>query len=114
MNINPFDLLKNAQKIQEQMGTFQNKLAEVTVTGAAGAGMVEIDMNGKFEVTAVRIAPEAVEGSDTDMLADLIMAAFSSGLEKVKQAINEEMGAMAGGLGIQGFPGMPPGFQGVS
>ena len=112
ININPFDLLKNADKIREQMGAFQDKLAEITVTGSAGGGMAEIDLNGKFEVTAVRIAPEAVE--DRQMLQDLVMAAFTSGLEKIKAAINSEMGTVAGSMGIQGFGG-PSGFPpGVS
>jgi DNA-binding YbaB/EbfC family protein len=111
MDINPFDLLKNAQKIQEQMGVFQNKLAEITVTGSSGGGMVEVDLNGKFEVVAVRIAPEAVEGGDTEMLADLVSAAFTSALEKVKEAVNGEMGSMAGGLGIQGLGNGFPGFS---
>jgi DNA-binding YbaB/EbfC family protein len=114
MDINPFDLLKNAQKIQEQMGAFQNKLAGISVTGSSGGGMVEVELNGKFEVIAVRIAPEAVEGGDAEMLADLVAAAFSSSLEKVRAAVSGEMGAMAGGLGIQGFTGNPSGFPGFS
>jgi DNA-binding YbaB/EbfC family protein len=103
MNINPFDILKNAQQLQEQMGAFQEKLAAISATGSAGGGMAEIDLNGKFEVTAVRIAPEAVEGGDTEMLQDLVMAAFSSGMEKVQEAIRNEVGAMAGGLNIPGL-----------
>ncbi|MDR1575283.1 MAG: YbaB/EbfC family nucleoid-associated protein [Treponema sp.] len=117
MNINPLDILKNAQKIQEQMGAFQEKLGSISATGSSGGGMVEVDLNGKIEVLAVRIAPEAVEGGDIEMLQDLVTAAFSSGLEKVKEAINREMGAMAGGLGlsgISGLPGFPGGFSGAS
>ncbi|MDR0997519.1 MAG: YbaB/EbfC family nucleoid-associated protein, partial [Treponema sp.] len=53
MNINPFDVLKNAQKIQEQMGALQKKLALLSVTGSAGGGMVEVDINGKMEILAV-------------------------------------------------------------
>jgi len=102
MNINPFDILKNAQKIQEQMSGFQEKLGSVSVTGSSGAGMVEIDINGKFEVLAVRIAPQTMDGKDTEMLQDLIMAAFTDGMTKVKETI----GGMAGGLNIPGFPGM--------
>jgi len=98
MNINPFELLKNAQKIQEQMGVFQEKLAGITVKGSAGGGMVEVELSGKLEVTAVRIAPEAVEGGDTEMLADLAAAAFSNALEKIKEALRQEVGAMAGGI----------------
>jgi DNA-binding YbaB/EbfC family protein len=112
MNINPFDILKNAQKIQEQMGAIQEKLSTVTATGSAGGGMVEVELNGKMEVIAVRISPEALDPKDVEMLQDLVMAAFSNGLEKIREAINQEVGALAGGLGISGVPGMP-GFPGA-
>jgi DNA-binding YbaB/EbfC family protein len=113
MNINPLDILKNAQKIQEQMGAFQEKLVSISATGSAGGGMVEIDLNGKIEVLAVRIAPEAAEGGDTEMLQDLVTAAFTNALEKIKEAISREMGGLAGGMGIPGLAGIP-GFPGVS
>jgi len=103
MNINPFELLKNAQKIQEQMSGFQEKLGAITVTGASGGGLVEIDISGKLEVNAVRIAPEAAK--DIEMLQDLIMAAFSDGTAKVKEAVSSEASSMTGGLNIPGFPG---------
>ena len=106
MNINPFDILKNAQKIQEQMGVFQEKLASIHATGSAGGGMVQIDLNGRFEVTDVRIAREAVEGGDTEMLQDLVMAAFTGGVEKIQEAIKAEMGVMAGEFGIPGLSGL--------
>ena len=103
MNISPFDLLKNAQKIQEQMNGFQEKLTAITATGAAGGGLVEIDLNGKLELLAVRIAPQTMEGADTEMLQDLILAAFNDGMSKVKDEIGSEVGAMTG-LNIPGFP----------
>lgn len=106
MNVNPFDIFKNAQKIQEQMASFQEKLVRITATGSAGGGMVEIVMNGRMELLAIRISPEAVNPPDVEMLQDLISAAFSSALEKVKEAINHEMGALAGGLGMPGLPGL--------
>ena len=107
MNINPFDVLKNAQKIQEQMGAFQEKLGSILITGSAGGGMTEIDMNGRMEVLAVRIAPEAMEGGDREMLQDLITAAFSNALEKVREAVNREVGTMIpGGLQGMNIPGM--------
>jgi len=105
MNINPFDVLKNAQKIQEQMSGFQEKLEVITATGSSGGSMVEIDLNGKMEVIAVRIAPQAMEGADVEMLQDLVMAAFTDGMSKVREAISSEVGAMAGGLNLSGFPG---------
>ena len=113
MNINPFDILKNAQQIQEQMGVFQEKLGAIYVTGSAGGGMTEIDMNGKMEVLALRIAPEAMEEGDRNFLSDLIVAAFNNAMEKIREEIKREMGAMIPGMqGMQGFPGMPgmPGF----
>ena len=104
MNINPFDLLKNAQKMQEQMNGLQEKLANITATGYAGGGLVEVDINGKLELVAVRIAPEAMDGADTEMLQDLILAAFNDGMSKVKDEIGSEVGSMTG-LNIPGFPG---------
>ncbi|MDR0731481.1 MAG: YbaB/EbfC family nucleoid-associated protein [Treponema sp.] len=105
MNINPFEILKNAQKLQEQMGALQNKLAAIVVTGQAGGGMVEVDLNGKMEVRAVRIAPEAAE--DIPMLQDLVMAAFTTALEKARERTGAEMGTLASGMGIP--PGTIPG-----
>ena len=105
MNINPFDILKNAQKIQEQMSGLQEKLGNITASGASGGGLVEIDMNGKMEVSAVRIAAQAME--DKDMLQDLVMSAFTDAMEKIKEAIGREAGAMTGGLNLPaGFPGV--------
>ena len=104
MNINPFDILKNAQKFQEQMGNFQEKLSEIKITGSAGGGMTEIDMNGRMEVLAVRMSQEAME--DREMLQDLVTAAFNNAIEKVREAVNEELGAMLPG-GTQGMPGFP-------
>ena len=112
MDINPFDLLKNAQRIQEQMGSFQARLGGISATGSSGGGMVELDINGRMEVTAVRIAPEAVDPKDIEILQDLILAAFTSAVDKIKEAINAEMGALAGSLGMP--PGAPFGFPGIS
>ena len=116
MDINPFELLKNARKIQEQMGVFQEKLGAIRATGSSGGGMVEVDLNGRMEVLAVRIAPEAADPGDTEMLQDLVTAAFTGGMEKIREQISQEMGAMAGGLGVTGIPGFPfpgPGFPGA-
>jgi DNA-binding YbaB/EbfC family protein len=107
VNINPFDILKNAQKIQEQMGVMQEKLGLIVVTGSAGGGMAEIDMNGRLEVTAVRLAKEAVDPADIGLLQDLVKAAFTDATDKARQAIQGEMASMTGGLGL------PPGMTGL-
>lgn len=106
MNINPFDILKNAQKLQEQMGSFQEKLGEITETGSAGGGMVEVELNGRMEVIAVRISPEVVDPSDITMLQDLTAAAIEAAMEKVKERVKKEMGVFAGGMGIPSLPGL--------
>jgi DNA-binding YbaB/EbfC family protein len=103
MDINPFDILKNARKIQEQMGEFQEKLGFLKVTGSSGGGMVEIEINGRMEIQEVHIAPEAME--DREMLQDLVAAAFNSALGKIKEEVNREMGSLAGLPG--GIPGFP-------
>jgi len=106
MNVNPFDILKNAQKVQEQLSGFQEKLETIVVTGVSGGGMVEIDLNGKLEVQAVRISTQAIEFQDAEMLQDLVMAAFTDGMEKAKEAISSEVGSIAGGINLSGFPGV--------
>ena len=100
MNINPFDILKNAKQIQEQMGAFQERLGGIQVMGSSGGGMVEVEMNGRMEVQEIRISPELMEGGDREMLQDLLAAAFNSAMERIKESINREMGAFAG----MGFP----------
>jgi DNA-binding YbaB/EbfC family protein len=113
MEINPFDILKNAEKLQGQLGSFQKKLAGITETGSAGGGMVEISMNGHMEVVEVRILPEAA--ADLEMLQDLVAAAFASALNKIRGALNREMGAIIGVPGGMppGAPGSFPGFTGA-
>jgi DNA-binding YbaB/EbfC family protein len=111
MTMNPLDLVKGLQKAQEQFGDFQDKLAEFIVTGVSGGGMVEIDMNGKFDVLAVRISKDAVglmvegvEGAvaepDVEMLGDLVAAAFSAAQEKVRQMVQGEAGNIAQMMGL--------------
>ena len=100
MNINPFDLLKNAGKIQGEMGKMQAKLQNLRVRGSAGGGMVEIELNGKLECMAVRIDPQVVDSSDIPMLQDLIKAALNNAQEKARDSIQNELGPMAGGMGL--------------
>jgi DNA-binding YbaB/EbfC family protein len=108
MTINPFDILKNAQKIQEQMGAFQEKLGAITVTGSSGGGMATVELNGRMEVLSVRLDREIVNPGDPEMLQDLVAAAFTNAVEKVREAIQREMGTLTGGI-----PGIAPGFPGT-
>ena len=105
MNINPFEILKNAQKIQEQFGSIQEKLGSITVVGSSGGGMVEVEISGKMEVLALRIKPEVVDPGDIAMLQDLLAAALGQAMEKIRERINGEIGSIAGGMGIP-IPGL--------
>jgi DNA-binding YbaB/EbfC family protein len=96
MNFNPLDLLKNFQQLQEKMGSVQQQLANIVVTGSAGGGMIEIDMNGKMELTAVRISQETMDLQDRDMLQDLIKAAHSHAYEKARALAMQEIGKVGG------------------
>ena len=112
MAINPFDMLKNWGKVQEEMVKLQGRLGDISVTGAAGGGMVEVDLNGRMEVLAVRIDREAMESKD--ILEDLVAAAVSSAVDRAREAVTREMGALASGLGLSGLEGgFPGGFPGA-
>jgi DNA-binding YbaB/EbfC family protein len=110
VNINPFEVLKNAQKIQEQVGSMQDRLGSISETGSSGGGMVEVELNGKMEVLAVRIKPAAVDPNDIQILQDLVAAAFTQASEKIKGRIAREAGSLAGGMGIN----LPELFGGAS
>ncbi|MDR1306723.1 MAG: YbaB/EbfC family nucleoid-associated protein [Treponema sp.] len=116
MNINPFEILKSAQKIQEQVGSMQDKLGSISETGSSGAGMVEVELSGKLEVLAVRIKPAVVDPTDVQMLQDLVAAAFTQAAEKVKGRIAREAESLTGGLSGLGGLGinLPNPFGGVS
>jgi DNA-binding YbaB/EbfC family protein len=105
--MNPFDLLKQFGNVQERMQEIQARLARLQATGSAGGGMVQVELNGHLEVTRVTIAPEALDPNDIPMLQDLLRAAFSDALFKVKEKIREEVSAITGGLNL------PPGFLGL-
>ncbi len=105
MNINPMELLKNFQGIQNKMGEFQSKLSTITVSGYAGGDMVKVEINGHMQVVDIRITKEAIDPNDTGMLEELIKAAFNDAVQRMKDKINEEASALTGGLNIPG--GMP-------
>ncbi len=98
MNINPFDILKNASAFQEQFARMQEGLASETATGSSGGGIVSVTLNGKFELVSVRLDPVAVDPRDIGMLQDLIVAAHADAAERIKEALKERLGPMAGGF----------------
>lgn len=101
------NMMKQAQKLQQQMLHMQEEWAKKTVEGSAGGGMVTVTMNGNTEVLDIKIDPEVVDPEDVELLEDLVVAAVNNAQENVKTMMNEEMGKMLpggpGGFGIPGF-----------
>ena len=93
------NIMKQAQKMQRQMEESQKELEEKEFKASVGGGAVEVTINGKREVVSVRLAEEAVDPEDIEMLQDLIMAATNEALRKVEEASANVMGKLAGGLG---------------
>ena len=91
-------MMRQAQKMQEQMAKAQEELAELSVTGTAGGGMVEITLSGKREVEGVTVKPEAVDPDDVEMLEDLIAAALGDALAKVAEKEKEMLPYGAAGM----------------
>ncbi|MBB3169041.1 YbaB/EbfC family nucleoid-associated protein [Simiduia aestuariiviva] len=98
------DLMKQAQQMQEKMQKMQEDLASAEVTGAAGAGLVSVVMNGRHDVRNVTIDPSLLS-EDKEMLEDLLAAAVNDAVRKVEEKNKEMMGAITGGMP------MPPGFK---
>lgn len=98
MNVNPFDILKNAKNLQDQFSRVQEELATLRVTGSSGGGIVKATLNGRFELLAMEIDPIAVDPRDVRMLQDLIVAAHADASERIKELLKERLGPLAGNL----------------
>lgn len=90
-------MMKQAQKLQEQMKQAQEEIKNTEVEGSAG-GMITVTMTGDKRVTAVSIKPEAVDPDDVEMLEDLIAAAFNAATEKADELSASLMPAGVGGM----------------
>jgi nucleoid-associated protein EbfC len=93
-------MLKQAQKMQEQL---QKQMAEMSVEGTAGGGMVCIKMNGLKQVLNVKIEPDAITSGDVEMLQDLILAAINEAARKVDEELAGQIGGLTGGMKIPGL-----------
>lgn len=96
-------LMKQAQKMQQQMLQAQEELASTELTGSAGGGLVEATVSGAGEVLRIKIDPKAVDPDDVESLEDLVLAAVRNGQEQAHALGAERMGPMTGGLGIPGL-----------
>lgn len=99
MNQNLSNLMKEAQKMQQRMQEAQQQLTELIVTGESGGGMVTIKMNGRHDVTEVKINHRLVE-EDVDMLEDLVAAAINDAVRKIEKVSKEKISQLTAGLNI--------------
>jgi len=102
-------LLKQAQKMQEEMLAAQESLKDEVVDASAGGGMVTVQVTGDLVVKAIKIDPEAVDPDDVELLQDMVLAAVNEGMRAAQELAASKMGGIAGGLtgglGGLGLPG---------
>lgn len=96
-------MLKQAQKMQEDMAAMQEELENREYEVAAGGGVINVKINGKKELLSVKIDPEAVDPDDVDTLEDLIVAAVNEAIKTVETASAQEMSKITGGMSLPGM-----------
>ena len=106
MSMDMNKMLQQVQQMQEQMAKAQEELAGETVEASAGGGMVTVKATGALEIAEIRIAKEAIDPDDPEMLADLVTAAVNEALRSAQSLAESKLGGMMGGLGNLGLPGL--------
>ena len=96
-------LARQAQKLQQQMTKMQEELDAREFEATSGGGMVTAKVNGKRELLALTIKPEAVDPDDVEMLEDMVMAAVNEALRTAADTVEREMGKLTGGMGMPGL-----------
>jgi nucleoid-associated protein EbfC len=96
-------LLKQAQRMQQEMARVQEELKHKVVEGSAGGGTVKVQVSGALEVLSVVIDPQAVNEKDRELLEDLVLTAVRQGVEKARELAKTELGRLTGGLSLPGM-----------
>ena len=99
------NIMKQAQKMQENLQKAQAEIASLEIAGESGGGLVSVLMTGRYEVRRIRIDNSLV-GDDKDMLEDLVAAAFNDAVHKVERTVQDKMSGLTAGMGL------PPGMLG--
>ena len=98
--MNPMDMIKNLQGMQSRMQEMQSKLNDVTAEGESGGGMVKVILTGQYSVLDVKIAKEAIDPDDPELIEDLVLSAFTDASNKIKAKIQQEAATIAGDLNL--------------
>ena len=101
--MNQAAMMKQAQKMQQEMLRMQEEMENKTYTASAGGGMVKAEVSGKNELVSLEINPEAVDPDDVDMLQDMVMAAVNEALRAAETDKANNMARMTGGLNLGGL-----------
>jgi nucleoid-associated protein EbfC len=99
-------MLQQVQQMQAEMAKAQEELANETVEASAGGGMVTVKATGALEVIEIKIAPEAIDPDDPDLLADMVLAAVNEALRSAQSLVESRLGGAMGQLGGLGLPGL--------
>ena len=99
-------MLKQVQEMQAQMARAQEELAGETVEATAGGGMVRVTATGAGEIVGIKIAAEAIDPDDPEMLEDLVLAAVNEALRNAQDLMQSKLGGAMGDLGGLGLPGL--------
>ena len=97
------NIMKEAQKLQQQMETLQAEVAKRKVDATSGGGMVTVEANGKQEILSIKIDREVINPDDAQMLEDLVLAACNEALRKSRELVQQELGKLTAGLKIPGL-----------
>ena len=101
--MNQFDMMKTLGGLQNQLKEAQEKFGALRATGSSGGNMVNVTVNGKFEMVDIKLDPICVDNRDVPMLQDLILAAHHAAVEAMQEKMKSELGPMLGGMNIPGL-----------
>ena len=106
--MNMQQVMQQAQKMQRQLAEAQDQLDDVEVSASAGGGMVTVTGTANGDINAITIdgAALGLDEEDTEMLQDTVLAAVNEMLERAQEVANQRIGAITGGMGMPGMPGM--------
>jgi nucleoid-associated protein EbfC len=99
-------MLQQVQQMQEQVAKAQEELAHQTVEASAGGGMVTVIATGDVQIKEIKIAKEAIDPDDPELLADMVLAAVNEAIRSAQGLMESRLGGMMGGLGGLGLPGL--------
>ncbi len=99
-------MMRQVQQMQAEMEKAQASLKDEVVEASAGGGMVTVKVSGELDVLELRIDPEAVDPEDVELLQDMVQAALNEALRAAQELAASKLGAVTGGMGGMGLPGL--------